>query len=199
MANAKRRTGSWPMIAFGGIILLILIAPGFILPWTPSAQRVRRAKVNATKIEIHGNIKTALGQFEVNIGRFPTTAEGLKALVECPPTIQPKDWQDAYMETIPKDAWGRDFRYACPSTHPGLYFDLASAGPDGQFDTRDDIANYPLPDPGFVLRAWDWARERQSTLVKFAFFAAALLCLALILRAQHQDQPKATEEIEGNG
>lgn len=121
------------------VVAIIMTLVGLVGP--KLAQRARRAKINATKIEINGNIKTALGQFEVNVGRFPTTAEGLAALVERPSDIPESTWQDPYMETVPKDAWGKEFRYVCPSEKKGKDFDLVSAGPDGKFDSTDDITN----------------------------------------------------------
>lgn len=194
MADAKHGLGRWFLIAFGGIVIgMGLIGPKLI------SHRCRCGRVNGTKIEINGNIKTALGQFEVNIGRFPTTAEGLKALVECPSTIPLKDWQDPYMETMPKDSWGKEFRYVCPSTHSGLFYDLASAGSDGRFDTRDDIANYPLPDPGFLLKAWDWAKEHRKALARLSIFAGMVLSLTLILHVHRKDRPRKPDEIAQNG
>lgn len=88
-------------------------------------------------------IKTALGNYEVNIGSFPTTAQGLQALVNCPSDVSKKDWvNEKYMETIPTDIWRTEFQYACPSKTPGRDYDLISAGPDKKFGTEDDIV-YP--------------------------------------------------------
>lgn len=121
------------------VVAIIMTLVGLVGP--KLAQRARRAKINATKIEIQGNIKTALGQFEVNVGRFPTTGEGLAALVERPNEIPESTWQDPYMEALPRDAWGKEFRYVCPSEKKNKDYDLISAGPDGRFDSGDDISN----------------------------------------------------------
>lgn len=123
------------------VVAIIMTLVGLVGP--KLATKARRARINATKIMINGNLKTALGQFEVNVGRFPTTAEGLKALVERPSEIPEATYQDAYMETMPKDGWGKEFRYVCPSEKQHKDFDIISAGPDGKFDTPDDINNDP--------------------------------------------------------
>lgn len=130
----------WKMGAWG-LFLFIIVLVGLIGLIGPKLVPRRHVVINATKVAINGNIRTALGQFEVNVGRFPTTAEGLKALVECPPTIPLAKWQDPYMETFPKDAWGQEFRYTCPSPNKEKDYDLISAGKDGIFGTRDDITN----------------------------------------------------------
>jgi general secretion pathway protein G len=140
MAGTEQKKVAWLkawMILLFSIVLLIGIV-GWLGPKFASRPHV---VINATKVEINGNLKTALGQFEVNIGRFPTTAEGLKALVERPTSITLEKWQDPYMDSFPKDAWGHEFRYICPSPNKAKDYDLTSAGPDGIFGTRDDITN----------------------------------------------------------
>ena len=82
-------------------------------------------------------IKNALEQFKLDNGFYPTTAQGLKALVEKPqiPPI-PQHWHK-YLDKVPKDAWGNDYIYISPA---GEYpYDLKSKGPDGIEGTQDDI------------------------------------------------------------
>lgn len=194
MADLMRALKQLCLIALGGFLIWILY-----LTWsTPtrfwSAHKGKQARVSATKIEMSGNIKTALGQFEVNVGRFPTTAEGLKALVECPPTAPAKSWQDPYMETIPRDAWGTEFRYVFPSTRPGLDFELTSAGPDRRFGTRDDLANYPI-DFGPMPPLSEWEKYPGAVAFKYAIVSFETLCLALVARALFKKELWAVEEI----
>jgi general secretion pathway protein G len=86
-----------------------------------------------------GAIKSALGQYQVDIGRFP---ESLQALVKRPPNAT--NWHGPYLDppVVPVDPWGKTFAYRCPGQHnPGTY-DLLSAGPDGKVGTSDDIGNW---------------------------------------------------------
>jgi general secretion pathway protein G len=83
----------------------------------------------------------ALGAFEVDNGRYPTSAEGLGAL-----SIQPSgltNWKGPYIERpVVNDPWGNPYVYACPGTHNSDGYDLHSFGPDGQDGTEDDIDNW---------------------------------------------------------
>lgn len=77
-----------------------------------------------TQIELFGQ---ALDSFRLDTGRYPTTAEGLNALVENPGI---DGWDGPYLKKgVPKDPWHRPYQYTCPGTH-GEY-DLYTYGLDG--------------------------------------------------------------------
>jgi general secretion pathway protein G len=89
--------------------------------------KVSGAKQKAAKaqIELFG---TALDTFRLDVGRYPTTDEGLKALREKPSGADA--WQGPYLpKEIPVDPWGKNYVYRCPGDH-GEY-DLISYGLDG--------------------------------------------------------------------
>jgi type II secretion system protein G len=76
----------------------------------------------------------ALDLYEIDTGRHPTTAEGLRVLAD---TSSPRG---AYLANdIPKDPWGRDYVYRCPGTRGAGTYDLKSLGPDGREGTADDV------------------------------------------------------------
>jgi general secretion pathway protein G len=89
--------------------------------------------------------KTALGLYELHNGFFPSSEQGLQALVTQPSTPPaPSEWRGPYLDPpqIRKDPWGREFIYKNPGTKfPGGY-DLYSAGPDGVPDNEDDVGNW---------------------------------------------------------
>jgi len=105
-----------------------------------------RAKERATRTQIT-NLESAMETFEINMGRYPTTDEGLKALVENPDGSP--DWTGPYVKskTVPKDSWNHDFVYN-PDGERGLYYDLYSLGPDNQEGTDDDIGNWSKDENG---------------------------------------------------
>ena len=115
------------------IIILGLIA-AIIVPRITG--RVDEAKVETTKIQLRA-LKDALEQYKLDNGMYPTTEQGLKALVEKPtiPPLPPR-WKP-YLDKVPKDGWGRDFIYISPGVNRP--YELRSAGPDGQEGTEDDI------------------------------------------------------------
>jgi general secretion pathway protein G len=80
-------------------------------------------------------MKTALEIFEVQNDRFPTTAEGLNALITNPGNLE--KWEPT-MDKLPVDPWGHGYIYRSPGKN-GEPFDLLSAGPDGKEGTADDI------------------------------------------------------------
>jgi general secretion pathway protein G len=87
------------------------------------------AKAKAAAIEI-GQIGQALDLYKLEIGRYPTTQEGLQALIQAPPGVA--NWNGPYWKkgTLPKDPWGNDYKYTSPGAS-GPY-DILSFGADGK-------------------------------------------------------------------
>ncbi|MBI1784348.1 type II secretion system major pseudopilin GspG [Candidatus Sumerlaeota bacterium] len=141
----RKRNGIGKSLASGGftfleimlVVVIIGILAGIVAPRLVG--RTKEAKIAATKAQM-SSAKTALLAYEMRVGNFPSTNEGLQALVSKPSGVEADVWQKQ-MDTMPKDAWGKPFQYAFPSEH-GMDFDLSSAGPDGQIGTQDDITNW---------------------------------------------------------
>lgn len=95
----------------------------------------------AKDMAVHADIQaisTQLKLYESVNGFYPTTEQGLKALVT-PPETEPKPshWYQLFKE-LPRDPWHNEYIYYCPGRkHPESY-DLYSAGPDRVPDTADD-------------------------------------------------------------
>ena len=87
------------------------------------------SKVKAAKIQIQ-SFGSALDLFNLDTGRYPSTAEGLTALVQSPGTITA--WNGPYLKggVVPSDPWGKAYVYRSPGEH-GSY-DIMSYGSDGQ-------------------------------------------------------------------
>jgi general secretion pathway protein G len=73
-----------------------------------------------------------LDMYKLDVGSYPTTEQGLQALITSPPGV--KRWNGPYLkgDKIPDDPWGRPLQYQSPSQRPGHEFDLYSLGPTGQ-------------------------------------------------------------------
>jgi len=124
-------------------VLVVLIILGLIaaLVVPRVTGRVDEAKVETTKIQLRA-IKNALEQYKLDNGFYPTTQQGLKALVEKPSMPpQPRRWRP-YLEKLPKDGWDRDFIYISPGVKRP--YELKSRGPDGEEGTEDDIDVWEL-------------------------------------------------------
>jgi general secretion pathway protein G len=134
----RRARAGFTLVEIILVVMIIMTLVAIVGPRVVS--RGKTAKVNATKIQMN-SIKTALQQFEIHASRFPTSDEGLEALVKKPGDLTDDEWPDKYMDTVPKDSWHTEFQYKYPSEHGGD-FDLISAGPNKKFGDEDDIANY---------------------------------------------------------
>lgn len=101
-------------------LLSALVAPKFF-------GKIDKAKIKTAKAQIE-LLGTALDDFRLDTGRYPTTDEGLKALRENPGELE--GWDGPYLpKPVPKDPWGHPYQYRCPGEH-GSY-DLFSYGGDG--------------------------------------------------------------------
>ncbi len=119
------------MIVVGIIVILLGLAISKIgNPTGFAKQTAVRADVQA--------IGTQLQLYESMNGFYPTTEQGLQALVTQASTDpQPTRWYQLFKQ-VPKDPWGSEYVYRCPGQkHPDSY-DLYSAGPDRRADTADD-------------------------------------------------------------
>ena len=136
--NRKMQFRAFTLIELLLVMVILAVLASVAVPiYLHRAEDSRRA---ATIAEIH-ELKTALGAFEVDNGRLPIENEGLNALLIAPADLQ-DSWQGPYLEDLPKDKWGHDYRYVYPSNTGYSAYNIISAGRDGQFDTQDDIDIY---------------------------------------------------------
>jgi general secretion pathway protein G len=87
------------------------------------------AKTDTAKLQIE-ELSASLDLYKLELGRYPTTQEGLKALVEAPSGVT--GWNGPYLKKkeVPKDPWGTDFHYESPGQHGP--FDIFTFGADNQ-------------------------------------------------------------------
>jgi len=132
------------------IVLAILVGlAALVVPRLLGTQK--KADVNSAKAQI-GMVKGCLQSFHLDMKRFPTTEEGLNALIapitggaEGAETVAAPNWGGPYTESgeLPSDPWGNPYQYAYPPTHSkGDFPDIWSMGPDGQDNTEDDVCSW---------------------------------------------------------
>jgi len=127
----KKDSRGFTLIELMVVIVILGILAGLIIPrimGRPDEARQAKARIQIQALE------TALKLYRLDNGDYPTTEQGLKALVE-PPTVGvlAKNWREGgYLEKgkVPKDPWGNDFVYLYPGTKGD--FDLLSLGADGE-------------------------------------------------------------------
>lgn len=119
-------------------ILAALVAPNVI-------RRIDDARITKAKQDIRA-YETALNLYRMDNFRYPTTDQGLDALVKQPADPNIRNWkQGGYIQNMRKDPWGNDYNYISPGSH-GEY-DLFTLGADGQAGGEGsdaDIGNWNI-------------------------------------------------------
>ena len=121
------------------VVIIIGILAATVIPRL--AGRSEQARTTAAKADIELNIGSALDLYELDNGAYPTTEEGLNALL-VKPTSAP-NWRGPYIKKKPVDPWGNLYVYKYPGTHNTDY-DLYSHGKNGVEGGGDDIANWDM-------------------------------------------------------
>jgi general secretion pathway protein G len=100
------------------------------------------AQVQTAEMFVKQTMKVPLTSYRMHMGDYPTTQEGLQALLN-PPAGRADRWRGPYVEggKIPLDPWQRPYQYRYPGTHNKSGYDLFSFGPDGQ-ESDDDVRNW---------------------------------------------------------
>lgn len=91
------------------------------------------------------SLENALDMYKLDNNHYPSTQQGLDALVEMPQgSPEPRSYRsNGYIRRLPKDPWGNDYLMQSPGQYGEI--DIFSAGPDGQPGTDADIGNWDLP------------------------------------------------------
>ena len=132
-----RKEGGFTLIELMVVIIILGVLATIIVP--RFLGREEEARRVAAVVQI-SSFKGALSMFRLDNGFFPTTAQGLEALVRMPTTEPlPKRWR-RYLDRVPLDPWGNPYIYVSPGIHsPG--FDIISFGRDGRKGGEGDDAD----------------------------------------------------------
>lgn len=121
------------------VILIIGLLTGVVAPRLLA--QVGRSELAAARMQL-GAFEQAIEAFRIDMGRFPTDAEGLRALVERP--ADGRRWRGPYLKGgVPRDPWGSEYIYRARSAG-GRDFDLLSPGPDRALGGSGDNADVSL-------------------------------------------------------
>src|SRR5690606_7337905 len=114
-------------------LLVAIVAPNIMC-------RSDQAKVTVAETQL-SNIANALDLYRLDNSHYPSTQQGLEALVRRPSgSPEPRNWNaDGYLKSVPEDPWGNEYQYVSPGTE-GPY-DLYSFGSDGQEGGEGDAAD----------------------------------------------------------
>lgn len=143
MNNKRTKQKGFTLLEVMIVIAILGMIVGMVVPNLMGSSD--QAKLQATAIEVK-NLQSVLDMYKLNAGRYPSTEQGLEALVSMPDLEPvPRNYPpQGYLERVPVDKWGNEYQYISPG-EMGIY-DLFSMGPDGQAGTEDDVGNWNAQD-----------------------------------------------------
>lgn len=128
------------------VVAILAILAALVVPRIMG--RTDDAKRTAAKVQIR-NIEGALQLYKLDNGVYPSTEQGLKALVEKPSVgVIPKKWKvGGYLPKLPEDPWGNPYKYLSPAPAQKGDYEITSLGTDGEVGgegVNADITNWNL-------------------------------------------------------
>jgi general secretion pathway protein G len=124
-ANAKR--AGFTLLELLVVIVIIGLLAAYVGP--KYFAQLGKSEVTVAKAQIEA-FEKSLDTYRLDVGRYPTTEEGLNALMAAPPTAAAK-WNGPYLKKgVPADPWGHAYQYRAPGSK-GEY-EILSLGKDGQ-------------------------------------------------------------------
>ena len=137
MKSKRNRRRAFSLMELLLVLVILGVLAALVVP--RFANRSQQARETAAKADV-SSIETAIGAFEIDNGRYPSTEEGLEALISSPSGLDA--WRGPYLSRgLPKDPWGNEYVYRYPGQENPDGFDLYSLGPDGR-EGNDDIGNW---------------------------------------------------------
>lgn len=142
--NARNRYSGFTLIEIMVVVVILGILAALIVPKVMS--RPDDAKMIAALHDV-GAIAQALKLYRLDNNAYPTTDQGLQALVQRPTTQPiPPNWKSGgYLDRLPKDPWGHDYQFLNPGLHGEIdVFSLGADGAAGGEGKNADIGSWAL-------------------------------------------------------
>lgn len=144
----NRRSGGFTLVEVLVVMAILVLLAGLVAPRILGSKKKANIQTVTTQI---GGFKSALERYALDIDAFPTSEQGLQALITEPEADEEGNtggkskWDGPYLnsDALPTDPWGNEYQYEYPPTHgKGNSPEIWSFGPDGEDDTEDDIVSW---------------------------------------------------------
>ena len=128
-AETQRRQLGFTLLELLVVLAILGLLIGLVAPAALRQLGSAKEKIAHQSIERLGSV---LDIYKLDVGTYPTTEQGLQALIVRPPGVT--HWSGPYLkgDNLPEDPWGHPFLYRMPSERPGHDYDLYSLGPSGK-------------------------------------------------------------------
>lgn len=140
MKNMRKNNSGFTLLELLIVVVIIGLLAGIVGP--KLFKNINKSEVTTAKAQVDTFVK-ALDNFRIDTGRYPSTEEGLSALLNAPNNLQ--GWNGPYLKkNLPADPWGTQYQYAAPGQHNDDY-DVFSFGKDkklGGENDNTDIGNW---------------------------------------------------------
>ncbi|MFT6985735.1 MAG: general secretion pathway protein G [Psychromonas sp.] len=141
MKKSHNKQTGFTLLEIMVVIVILGILASMVVPnLMGNKDKADRQKVVSDVVAL----ENALDMYKLDNGIYPSTEQGLEALVEQPSgTPEPRSYrEDGYIKRLPQDPWGNDYVLNSPGEHGKI--DVLSVGQDREEGTDDDIGNWNL-------------------------------------------------------